>query len=55
LTNATCPRSPISILKGNLAVEGALLWKPRGIAYATDVLAKYARLVSSTSKGAVTG
>ncbi len=30
-------------------------WKPRGIAYATGALAKYARLVSSASKGAVTG
>jgi dihydroxy-acid dehydratase len=30
-------------------------WKPRGIAYATGALAKYARLVSSASQGAVTG
>jgi dihydroxy-acid dehydratase len=30
-------------------------WKQRGIAYATGALAKYARLVSSASKGAVTG
>jgi dihydroxy-acid dehydratase len=30
-------------------------WKPRGIAYATGALAKYARLVSSASKGAITG
>jgi len=30
-------------------------WKPRPIAYATGALAKYARLVSSASKGAVTG
>jgi dihydroxy-acid dehydratase len=30
-------------------------WKPRQIAYATGALAKYARLVSSASKGAVTG
>jgi dihydroxy-acid dehydratase len=30
-------------------------WKPREIAYATGALAKYARLVSSASRGAVTG
>jgi len=30
-------------------------WKERGITYATGALAKYARLVSSASKGAVTG
>jgi dihydroxy-acid dehydratase len=30
-------------------------WKPREIAYATGTLAKYARLVSSASRGAVTG
>jgi dihydroxy-acid dehydratase len=30
-------------------------WKPRPIAYATGALAKYARLVSSASKGAITG
>jgi dihydroxy-acid dehydratase len=30
-------------------------WKPRDIAYKTGALAKYARLVSSASKGAVTG
>ena len=30
-------------------------WKPRGIAYASGALAKYARLVSSASKGAITG
>ncbi len=30
-------------------------WKPRPIAYATGALAKYARLVSSASQGAVTG
>jgi len=30
-------------------------WQPRGIAYSTGALAKYARLVSSASKGAVTG
>jgi dihydroxy-acid dehydratase len=30
-------------------------WKPRQIAYSTGALAKYARLVSSASKGAVTG
>jgi dihydroxy-acid dehydratase len=30
-------------------------WKDRGISYATGALAKYARLVSSASKGAVTG
>ena len=30
-------------------------WKPRQIAYETGALAKYARLVSSASKGAVTG
>ena len=30
-------------------------WKPREISYATGALAKYARLVSSASKGAVTG
>ncbi len=30
-------------------------WRPRPIAYASGVLAKYARLVSSASEGAVTG
>jgi len=30
-------------------------WKPRDISYQTGALAKYARLVSSASKGAVTG
>jgi dihydroxy-acid dehydratase len=30
-------------------------WKPRAISYQTGALAKYARLVSSASKGAVTG
>jgi dihydroxy-acid dehydratase len=30
-------------------------WKPRDISYKTGALAKYARLVSSASKGAVTG
>jgi dihydroxy-acid dehydratase len=30
-------------------------WKPRQIAYTSGALAKYARLVSSASKGAVTG
>ncbi len=30
-------------------------WKPRKIAYETGALAKYARLVSSASKGAITG
>ena len=30
-------------------------WKPRKIAYTTGALAKYARLVSSASKGAITG
>jgi dihydroxy-acid dehydratase len=30
-------------------------WQPRDIAYQTGALAKYARLVSSASKGAVTG
>jgi dihydroxy-acid dehydratase len=30
-------------------------WKPRDISYHTGALAKYARLVSSASKGAVTG
>jgi dihydroxy-acid dehydratase len=30
-------------------------WKPRGIAYRTGALAKYARLVSSASTGAITG
>ncbi len=30
-------------------------WKDRGIAYSSGALAKYARLVSSASKGAVTG
>jgi len=30
-------------------------WQPRGITYSTGALAKYARLVSSASKGAVTG
>ena len=29
-------------------------WRDRGISYATGALAKYARLVSSASKGAVT-
>jgi len=30
-------------------------WKPKPISYATGALAKYARLVSSASRGAVTG
>ncbi len=30
-------------------------WKPRAIAYKTGALAKYARLVSPASKGAITG
>ncbi len=30
-------------------------WKPRKIAYNTGALAKYARLVSSACKGAITG
>lgn len=30
-------------------------WKPRPISYKTGALAKYARLVSSASKGAITG
>ena len=30
-------------------------WKQRDITYRTGALAKYARLVSSASKGAVTG
>jgi dihydroxy-acid dehydratase len=30
-------------------------WRPREIAYKTGALAKYARLVSSASKGAITG
>jgi dihydroxy-acid dehydratase len=52
--DAHAKRISVDLSAEEIAVRRSA-WRPREIAYKTGALAKYARLVSSASKGAITG